>query len=212
MDSDYENSIINAVIEGLDRPGWRLSGERNGIQVFSMKFPGSRYVGYKTVSEYPADLERITSFLGDNITTAMSMMNHRYLEGSLVEESGVKTVRTAFSMPLGFKNRDFVHRLYVRRIDSRTAVIAYGPVASGPENREAAGFVRCPMFPSGQRIISRGRNEVSVEHLMIYGMGGLVPAVVQNVLFHKGHVQAYLKEWGRLKQLTKERVGIFGNE
>jgi hypothetical protein len=212
MSFESENSVINALLNGLERPNWKLSGERNGVLVFSLKLPESGYIGYKTISEYSTDIDSMTAFLGNGITTAMSMMNHRYLEGSITDESGIRIVRTAFSMPPGIRNRDFLHSLYLKRTDNRTSLIVYGPVSSNPEHRKVAGFVRCPIFPSGQRITWRGKNRVRVEHLMVYGLAGLIPAAIQNVLFHRGHIEAYLSEWGRLKQLVENPEWNIGKE
>ena len=212
MKTESENQVVRSVIKGLDSPSWKLSGEKNGVKVFSTRSHSSPYIGYKTISEHETDIETMTFFLGDNITTAMLMMNHRYVEGSVAVNAEERIVRTAFKMPPGFSNRDFVHNLYVKRLNSFTSIIAYGPIPSSPENPEIPGFIRCPIFPSGQRVTETGQNRIRVEHLMVYGLAGSISSRVQNIFFHSGHVSAYLKEWNRLKHLVINSEWRFGND
>ena len=200
--------LVNAILERLDDSLWQFQGQRDGVRVYGSPSPNNPYLGYRTVMEVRATHRKVVDFLGGDLFEAMSRMNDRYIEGGTVD-SRSSIVRTAFRMPPGMRNRDFVHSLHTFRIDSRTTIIAYGPEPA--DSYTVPNFIRCPMYPSGQRISQLSEDRLRIEHLMVYGLGGVVSPFLQNQLFRKAHVRAYLDEWSRLKELIREDIVEFGN-
>ena len=88
--------------------------------------------------------------------------------------------------------------MYVKRRDERTAFIVYHSIPDNELPPVKDGFVRCPTYLSGQRITTMDDGRVRVEHMMVYGLSGSIGTWVQNKLFHKGHIKAYLGEWQKL--------------
>jgi hypothetical protein len=188
----------------LDEAPWRLERARGGVAVYSSAGLGCPFVGFKTVTEHEASVGELARYLGEGLLQAMAEMNDRYAGGEVLRELGAgpnhraSVVRTAFRMPKGMAGREFVHLLYERRRGPDEVVLAYLSVDDEGLPPPARGFVRCPTYPSGQRIRAVASGRTRVEHLMVYDLAGLVPAWAQNTLFRAGHVAAYEREWRAL--------------
>ncbi|MFC1669950.1 START domain-containing protein [Spirochaetota bacterium] len=204
--------LVKTIIDQLDSDHWKLELEKNGVTVFSSDKLNCPFIGFKTVTCHTAERKIMISFLGKNILKAMERMNHRYIDGEIVrkiDETDVRIsyiVRTAFTMPLFIKNREFMHLLHVEEVDKDTSIIAYHSVDDDFLPSPYSGFIRCPIYPSGQRITALGKGKVRVEHMMVYDLAGNISPWVQNKLFFPGHVRAYLREWQALIDIfNKER-------
>ena len=196
-------ALTECVLERLALPGWTLASEREGVAVWFHRALPDPIVGYRTVTEHPMPAAAMTTFLGARLLGAFSRMNARYAFGDVLATEPL-VVRTGFSMPIGFKPREFVHRLAVTPVSDAVTVIAYGPADERGLAEPRPGYLRCPIFPSGQRITALGERACRVEHLMTYALAGSVPRWAQNTLFHRGHVQAYHQEWRALADATRD--------
>lgn len=108
-------------------------------------------------------------------------------------------VRTGFALPWPLQDREFLHLVATRRDcdpDGRERVlIAYDDVSWDGLPPAWPGYLRCRTQPSGQRATRLEDGRVRVEHCMTYPLGGRISPGIQNSLFHRGHVRAYLEEW-----------------
>lgn len=185
------------VIRQLDETRWIAGYADENVQIYSSRELPAPVIGYRTVTEHVASLDDLSQFLGAEFLTAFSTLNARFAFGeTLLAEPLV--VRTGFTMPAPFRGREFVHSLVDLRVTPDCHVVAYGPVDESPLPPARDGFLRCVMYPSGQRILRLDNGRTRVEHLMTYELAGAVPRWAQNTLFHKGHLGAYRDEWTRL--------------
>jgi len=204
-ETDVE-ALVARIEADLDHPAWRRERSRDGVTVFSNGGLDAPVVGFRTVVEVDAPPEEVTRFLGPGLLDAFSKMNELYVDGTvLLELNEGQVVRTRFAMPGPMNGREFVHVLHVAEVSPDQRIVAYlgvdGPSLPPPTD----GFVRCPVYPSGQRITRLPGGRSRVEHLMVYELAGAVPRWAQNHLFHQGHVGAYEKEWRGLIEHYRSR-------
>lgn len=106
----------------------------------------------------------------------------------------VAVVRTGFALPWPLQNREFLHWVAARRREGEVLVV-YATAEEAGLPPAWDGYLRCPMAPSGQRLVDLGDGRIRAEHCMTYDLVGRVPTWAQNHLFHRGHVKAYAEEW-----------------
>jgi hypothetical protein len=181
----------------LDTLAWKVAYRDEQVAVAAARMPGVPVVAYRTVTEPEASVDAVVRFLGDGLLDAFAALNDRYAQGEILGENP-RAVRTAFRLPWPLRDREFVHTVLEHRLSPSCVVIGYGAWHAEAQLPPLEGFLRCRMFPSGQRVTDLGAGRVRVEHLMCYPLGGWVTAPVQNLLFHAGHVSAYRKEWAAL--------------
>lgn len=204
-------ALVARIRSDLDRGDWRHERTRTGVSVYSHRGLDAPVVGYRTVVEVDARAAEIAAYLGPGLLDAFAEMNHLYVDGHvLLERDGRRVVRTRFSMPGPMAGREFVHLLHVAQVASNEYVVAYLGVEGDPLPAVSDGYVRCPVYASGQRITERADGTTRVEHLMVYELSGGVPRWAQNHLFHRGHVDAYLREWRGLVERFGAAAGDEG--
>lgn len=186
----------------LELPGWQKGLEAPDVAVWFHRALPAPVIGYRTVTEHAVPSDALVAYLGPNLLGAFSQLNERYAFGDvLCEEPHI--VRTGFSMPFPLADREFVHHLVVEELRPGVTIVAYGPADETELASPREGYVRCPIYPSGQRITDLGDGRTRVEHLMTYELGGRISARVQNALFHRGHLGAYRDEWRALVLRTQ---------
>lgn len=196
------DALASTIAHQLDHAHWTPRADRRGVTVFSATDLDCPFVGFRTVTILEGIApEDVVADLGDGLLAAFETMNARYVDGQELrpeDDRGVRIVRTAFSMPSPLADREFVHALFTRRLDDDTWIVGYLSVDDDDLPPVAEGFVRCPIYPSGQRITRLSDGRVRVEHLMVYDLAGAIAPRVQNTLFLRGHVDAYVDEWSGL--------------
>lgn len=194
------DALACEVVRQLDTTDWQKGRVSPQVQVYFSRVLPAPVVGYRTVTEHDARPEELFAFLGAHMLGAFSQLNKRFVFAEQLQ-TGPDVVRTGFSMPPGFSSREFLHALVCTRLDERTWVVAYGPVGDeSPYPAARDGFIRCAMYPSGQRISIIDNRRTRVEHLMVYELGGWISHRLQNSAFHAGHLRAYHDEWLGLVQ------------
>ncbi len=188
--------LADSVATQLDETPWIEARTTGAVRVYSSTELPAPVRGYRTVCEPGADARSVADFLGTRMLDAFAVLNRRFAFAETLIETPW-TVRTGFTMPPGFRRREFVHSV-VRHEHQGVHFVIYGPVDESGLPAPREGFIRCPMYLSGQRITPLSARRCRVEHLMIYELGGLVPRWAQNTIFHAGHVDAYVDEWSRL--------------
>lgn len=196
--------LAATIVGQLHGPGWKLDHQDESVAVYSNRQLGAPVTGYRTVTHHDLSVSTLADFLGDGLLEAFALLNARFAFGEDLQ-SNPRIVRTGFTMPLGFQSREFVHLLVRHPIGDDCEVIGYAPVPDEGLPPPRPGFLRCPIYPSGQRIQRLPDGRTRVEHLMTYALGGGVPHWAQNALFHRGHVGAYRDEWTRLVAWSKEQ-------
>lgn len=198
---EAREALVGEIARWMDDFPWRRERAEDGVTVYSSAGLPCPFVGFKTVTEPRAPVDAVVHFLGEGLLAAMAAMNDRYVGGEVLRpidegsDHRAWVVCTRFRMPPGMADREFVHVLHERRRGPQEAFLAYGTVDDAELPPPAKGFVRCPIYPSGQRIRALGDGRTRVEHLMVYDLAGSIPAWAQNKLFRAGHVRAYLHEW-----------------
>lgn len=190
----------------LDQAGWQLAIDYVDIAVYFKKGASqSDVIGFKTVTYHSTDAVVLYDFLKD-VNKAMYEMNDMFVLGEILtnwrikEDENGAIVRTSFEMPFPFANREFIHGLHSMKLQNGSFVVAYTP-ADCAETAVQHGYVRCPMFTSGQRITALPNGLTRVEHLMTYILGGKISKGVQDKWLLKSHVGAYIKEWRKLRTI-----------
>ena len=188
---------LAAIPKELDQTDWQLATDKTDIAVYYKKgASASDLIGFKTISYHPTAAKELYDFLKE-VNTAMEAMNHLFVLGEVLDEWSTaedpkgRVVRTSFSMPFPFANREFVHGLHSIAIDSNCYLVAYTPI-DFPQKATQKGYVRCPMFISGQRITALPNGLTKVEHLMTYALSGGVSKNFQDRWLLKSHIGAYL--------------------
>lgn len=203
--------LAQRMLRQLDKQNfWELAGQQQEVKVYVGKKIADGFDGFKTVTVHEVGAMPIVELLGQNLCTAMQMMNHLYHSGEVLRlfynnapDDYYAIVRTNFKMPFPLTNREFLHTIMAKRIDAQTVLIMYHSVHDNTLPPTKKGFLRCPTYLSGQRITALTPTCTQVEHLMVYALGGWVSKGVQNSLFKSGHVKAYLNEWQRLVNYFK---------
>lgn len=199
-------SCAAELVRQLDTIAWTPGLDDGAVQVFFSDHTGAGVRGYRTVTHHDASLEVVAAFLGHGILSAFKTLNARFAFGeTLVDDPWI--VRTGFTMPTGFSSREFVHALIEHRLDAHTHIVAYMPVDESGLPAPRDGFLRCPIFPSGQRITQLDDGRTRVEHVMTYWLGGRIGPWVQTHVFHRGHLGAYQQEWTRMVEHFAKAVG-----
>ncbi len=189
------DALAREVVRQLDTTDWQQGLMTPQVQVYFSRTLPAPVVGYRTVTEHDARPEDLFAFLGTDMLGAFSQLNRRFVFAEQLQDEP-RVVRTGFSMPPGFSSREFLHLLVCTQLNERTWVVAYGPPGDESAYPSARrGFIRCPMYPSGQRISTLASGRTRVEHLMVYELGGWISHRLQNSVFHAGHLRAYHDEW-----------------
>ncbi|MCP4442664.1 MAG: hypothetical protein GY810_27475 [Aureispira sp.] len=194
---------LTQIPQELDAAGWQLELNKTNVSVYSKaKASDAKVIGFKTVTEHFVPIAAIFKLLKD-VCGAMHSINHMFVLGeefrawpSSLDQDG-KLVRTSFKMPFPMADREFLHGLHSYQADSNTYIVAYTPIEES-DIKVQKGYVRCPMYISGQRITALSNGATRVEHLMVYNLGGKVSEQVQDRWLKKSHVGAYIKEWEKL--------------
>lgn len=199
------NPVVNftKVPQELDHPDWELVLDYTDTQIYTRYgASNSEIIGFKTITYHTITARTLYHFLKD-VNGAMETMNELFVLGEVLrtwetpfDKEGV-LVRTSFEMPFPFANREFVHGQHGIQLDKDTFVVAYTPIEI-PETAVQQGYVRCPVFVSGQRIQKMPNGLVRVEHLMTYELGGRVSPYIQDQWLKKAHTKAYVREWRNL--------------
>ena len=192
-----DDALAQTISSRLDDGPWNLELEADSLRVYSARVDYAPVVAYRTWTEHAAPAEALVAFLGAGLFDAFALLNARYAFGEVLRDDPL-VVRTGFTMPPGMANREFVHTLSVTPLGEGGWVVGYDAADEAGLPPARPGYVRCPMYPSGQRIRALGERRACVEHLMVYELSGRVPRWAQNRLFHRGHVQAYRDEWSAL--------------
>lgn len=211
-------TTIETIPRELDESGWHLEHDSVDVQIYS-KFGAcdSNVIGFKTITEHPVSVREVYDLLKD-VNRAMELVNDQFVLGEVLENwptdfdpSGT-LVRTSFKMPFPFTDREFPHGLHSKQLDENTYVVGYTPIDRN-DIPVQKGFVRCPMYISGQRISQLQTGATRVEHLMVYVLGGSVSLKFQDNVMKAGHVGAYRKEWRKLREvLFPQRLENIDNQ
>lgn len=188
----------------LDAQGWNLELDKTDIKVYTKPNAcSSSIIGFKTITEHFLPIEQVFELLKD-VCGAMNRINDMFVLGeefrdwtAELDKQG-KLVRTSFKMPFPMADREFLHGLHSYQAAPNVYIVGYTPIEE-PNIAVQKGYVRCPMYISGQRITALENGAVRVEHLMVYNLGGSISGAVQDRWLKKSHVAAYIKEWRKLR-------------
>lgn len=203
--------LFGQLVHAMDASAWRRSVESDGVTVdhaHPVYRPGGaphRVEGFLIRAELEGvSVDHGLAYFHDachfadtanKMTSASEIV--RVLAAPL--EAYEAIVRTGFGLPWPLQDREFLHYVATERTTDAqgrdVAVIAYATVDDPTLPPPWPGALRCVMQPSGQRVTDLGGGRVRVEHCMTYDLGGWIGPRVQDALFHRGHVQAYLDEW-----------------
>jgi len=199
------DDAVKRIPQELDSSNWVMEYDQTDIQVYSKsEASDSPVIGFRTVTTHFLPLITVFEFLKD-VCGAMNKINHMFVKGeefrdwsSELDPNG-KVVRTSFRMPFPMTNREFLHGLHSHQLDETTGIVAYTPLEDNSIPVQK-GYVRCPMYISGQRITKLESGALQVEFLMVYELGGKISTSVQDKWLKKSHVGAYIKEWRKLRE------------
>ena len=192
-----DDDVVRAIVDRLDGTRWTAGRSDRGVEVAWGHPAGSDVVGYRTTTWHDASVDEVASFLGAGLLEAFEVLNRHFAFAETLQPRP-RVVRTGFRLPWPLAPREFVHGVVEADIDGGGRVVAYVPHNAPDLPVHGPGWVRCPIEPSGQRILPEPDGRTRVEHLMTYRLGGRISVGVQNRLFHRGHLAAYVDEWSRL--------------
>ncbi|HAP68967.1 MAG TPA: hypothetical protein DCR04_04465 [Flavobacteriales bacterium] len=197
---------ISTIPKVLDEGAWHLESDTTDVKIYS-KYGvcNSTVIGFKTITEHPVSALEVFELLKD-VNKAMELVNDQFIRGEVLEswptdfDPQGNLVRTSFSMPWPFTNREFPHGQHTKKLDETTYIVGYTPIERG-DIPVQDGFIRCPMYISGQRITQLQNGACKVEHLMVYELGGSVSPKFQDGIMKAGHIGAYKAEWRKLREV-----------
>jgi hypothetical protein len=197
---------ISTIPATLNEDGWKLESDSTDVKIYS-KYGvcNSKIIGFKTISEHPVSALEVFELLKD-VNKAMELVNDQFIGGEVLESWPTNfdlqgtLVRTSFSMPWPFTNREFPHGQHTQQLNETTFIVGYTPIERD-DIPVQDGFIRCPMYISGQRITQLQNGACRVEHLMVYELGGSVSPKFQDGLMKSGHIGAYKAEWRKLREV-----------
>lgn len=198
------------LIQQIESTSWRVGLATPSLTVWYGRPKGCPVVTYRTVTEVDQTMDVVFDFFGPRMLDAFSVLNRRFAFAETLS-ADPWIVRTGFSMPAPFTSREFLHEVAAERHSDILATVCYVPVAhesAFPAPRQ--GYIRCPIYLSGQRIRRLPDGRVRIEHTMGYRLAGNVPTTVQNTVFHKGHLQAYFDEWNGLGDQLAHHASTMG--
>lgn len=191
-----EDASIDAVVARLEETEWRPGRTARGVEVSWGHPAGSDVIGYRTTTRHDVPVETVARFFGEGMLEAFEILNRHFAFAETLSDTP-RVVRTGFTLPWPLAPREFVHGVVEGRAGD-AHVVAYVPYDDPALPLHAPGWVRCPIEPSGQRIVRDADGRTRVEHLMTYRLGGRISVATQNRWFHRGHLGAYVDEWARL--------------
>lgn len=104
-------------------------------------------------------------------------------------------VRTFYKLPL-MKNREYLHHVYLKKMDDKTYVIAIRDPGIDEEGIPPVqkGYIRASMYPSGQLIRETDDGRIQLDHMIHSTLNGRWKAGLTNRLLKKPQLKVYLEE------------------
>lgn len=174
-----------ALICGLAQMMWRNSGsgqwealpEKNGVQVYSLKVPGTSLVKYKGVTRFKAPLRTIVAFMRDPTVCDDIGCERSKVIQRIDERHEYHTFTYAYPEP--FKPRQFVVMEQVSQDPQDHSVLVEYlgmPHLIPPDDC----CVRVPHMNNKWKLTPVGDGEVEVEYVLDIYEGGFMPAFYSN--------------------------------
>jgi hypothetical protein len=164
---------------------WKLELEKNGVKVYSLKFPGSYNKQYKAVMRAKYSLNHLVSGLIEN-STLDNCKNHipGCVDLMVIDPWSSKTMSDTvlwkLQLPPPFSPRETVIRSQVFQ-DPKTKAVTVDVMAAPNSTPRNAGSVRLTHLQNRWRYTPVGKGEVEIEFLQDVDMGDLFPVILLNL-------------------------------
>ena len=187
--------LICIQIAGLSQAdttiNWKLSKEKNGIQVFTRTIEGTKFKEYKTICEVDATPEELLDILVDVDSYTEWMAHVKLAEILKLEGDSNFYVYSEVAIPWPFDNRDEVTLSAIKRTEDSAEITIEITIITDylPEKK---GIVRMPSG-SGQWVFTPLENgKTKVYHRFGGDPGGKIPAWIVNMFLVDGPYKTML--------------------
>jgi hypothetical protein len=156
---------------------WELVRNENGIQVYSLKEPGTDLTQFKGVVRVNSSLNRIVAWLQDPETCRDARcVDPRTL--AQVDDQ-LQYVSMQFNMPFYLRRREFVMRARFHQIPSTKEI--WAEYAAAPDKAPASDCCfRVTDMNNMWRITPLQTGQIEIEYTMNMDWGGFLPDVLSN--------------------------------
>lgn len=155
---------------------WQLLGEKNGVQVYSMKSPGSSLEKFKGVVRVKSTLSRIVMFMQSE-----SGQDIGFYDPKEIKRQSAQVFWTSWRgvFPEPFKHREFVVKHEFSQ-DPQTRQVLYQLTSTPDMIPPNECCVRVPGMDNAWRMTPVGNGEIEIEWLVDMDLGGFVPYFIVN--------------------------------
>jgi len=169
---------------------WKLSTEKEGIKVYTVKVPDSKIKAIKVECELNASVSQLVAVLMD-VNTAPDWVYH-VKSAKLVKQVSPAELYyySEVSLPWPAANRDFVAHLTVSQNPDTKVVTIDGPAVPGfvPVKK---GIVRIDNSVGKWVITPLGADKINVEYSIHVDPGGSLPAWLVNIFATDAPLQIF---------------------
>jgi hypothetical protein len=171
---------------------WKLSTEKDGVKIYTLKMPDSKFKALKVECEVDATQSQLVALLLDVNTSAQWVYHTKSCE--MIKQVSPSEIYyySEVNLPWPASNRDFVAHLTVSQNPETKVVVVDGPVVNGmvPEKK---GVVRITNSTGKWVITPDGLDKVKVEYTIHVEPGGSIPAWMANMFATEGPMQIFKK-------------------
>jgi len=171
---------------------WKLSTEKEGLRIYTLKVPDSKFKAIKVECEIDATESQLVALLMD-VNTSADWVYHTKSCVIIKQVSPSEIYYySEINLPWPASNRDFVAHLTVSQNPDTKVVTIDGPAVPGvvPEKK---GIVRISNSTGKWTITPDGLDKVKVEYALHVEPGGNIPAWMANMFATEGPLQIFKK-------------------
>jgi len=177
-------------VDVFGQGGWKLSTEKEGIKIYTLTMPDSKFKAIKVEAEIAATQSQLVALLMD-VNTSDQWVYHTKSCVLIKQVSPAEIYYySEINLPWPAANRDFVAHLTVSQNPNTKVVVIDGPAVAGivPEKK---GIVRINNSTGKWTIIPAGPDKVKVEYTLHVEPGGSIPAWMANMFATEGPLQIF---------------------
>jgi len=179
-------------VDVFGQSDWKLSTEKDGVKIFTLKVPDSKFKAIKVECEIDATQSQLVALLMDVNTSAEWVYHTKSCE--IIKQVSPSEIYyySEVNLPWPASNRDFVAHLTVSQNPETKVVEIDGPAVNGmvPEKK---GIVRINNSTGKWTITPDGLDKVKVEYTLHVEPGGNIPAWMANMFATEGPLQIFKK-------------------
>jgi hypothetical protein len=171
---------------------WKLSKDKNGIQVFTRSIEGTKFKEYKTLSEVDATPEELLAILVDVESYNKWMAYVNVAEILKTEGENRFYVYSEVAVPWPFSNRDEITLSVIKRHEESSEITIEITIIQEDNIPEKKGIVRMPSGSGVWEFTPTETGKTKIYHRFGADPGGNIPAWIVNLFLVDGPYKTML--------------------